>query len=595
METQTGETPSEYSPACPWSAKICAALMLLSYLLLARFSLLFVVQPEQVAGFWLPNGLLIGVMVVRGCGDWRYLLISGCLANLIANLWTGNSFGLSLGFMVANGLESWLAAWALVRYVGSPITLSRLREVFGLVVVSAVPACLCGALLGTTILTLGAHQASFEAILGVWLVADLLGLSLVTPLVIAWNTSGLIEVRLLTRARRIEAVGLLLVLLTLTVVISQQSPDSVQSLFVRPYILLPFLLWAALRFGAWGASSATLAVSLVAVWFTAQGQGLFTVKDSLLTMQMLAAQAFLLVAAIGSLIVVAVMAERSRAQEQLELVIRGTDVGIWDWNMLTNEAYLSPRWKSMLGFEDHEIPNRFESWESRLHPEDHSRAMAAFRDYLAGRLDHNQLEYRLRHRDGTYRWVLSRGLVLRDAAGCPVRIAGSNLDITTLKQTELALRESERHFSAAFDDSPIGMDLVDLRGRFVRVNAAYCRMLGYTSDQLIGKHIREVTHPDDLPADQQSMREFLAGERRTYQTEKRYLRADGELVWALLNVTVVTDADGLPLHFFGQVQDITQLRQDEAELRRQAAELVRSNQELDDFAYIASHDLKAPL
>ncbi len=595
METSRGQPPSGYSPPRPWKPTTCAALTALAYFALAQFSLLFVVQPEHVAGFWLPNGFLVGVMVLRVRRDWWFLVAGGCGANLIANLWDGNPLGVSLGFAAANGLESWLAAWALVRYAGTPITLCRLREVFGLVAVSAVPACVCGSLLGATVLTLSSHSPSFWPVWRVWMVADLLGLLLMAPLVIAWSNSGALAIRLLPLARWIEGSSLLLLLVGAVTLVSLQMPDAVRSLFIRPYLVVPLMLWAAMRFGACGASSAMLVIALVAVWFTSQGRGPIPTPEGFATVRMLAMQVLLLVLVLATLVVVAVLEERAQSQEQLKLVIRGTDAGIWDWNMLTNEVYQSPRWKSMLGFDDHEIPNSFEAWESRIHPEDHSRALGTFRDYLAGKLDHYELEHRLRHRDGTYRWVLSRALVLRDAAGRPVRIAGSNLDITTLKQAEVALRESERHFQAAFDDSPIGMDLVDRRGCFVRVNAAFSRMIGYTAKEMVGKHIRDITYSDDLPADKEAMLEFLRGQRRTYQTEKRYVRADGDVVWALVNVTMVADADGQPLHFFGQVQDITQLKRDGEDLRRQAQELERSNQELDDFAYIASHDLKTPL
>lgn len=595
MESERGESPGEYSPQRPMTRTICIVVTSLTYLLLARFSLLFVVQPEQIAGFWLPNGILVGAMISRARRDWGCLLASGAGANLLANLSVGNAFGLSVGFAVANSMESWLAAWGLVRSVSTPITLNRLKEVFGFVALSAVPACLCGSLLGAGVVTLAVPGTTFWSVSRVWFVADLLGLLLVMPLFVTWRTAGFMSVRLLPARRRVEVVVLLFLLVAVSLLVFQQSPNSFGSLFREPYIVLPLLVWGVLRFGAWGATTALFVTTLVAVWSAAHGLGPYARPGIPVSVQILAVQALSIAVVVTMLFMAAVQTERTQAKEQFELAIRGTDAGIWDWNLLTSEVYHSPRWKSMLGYKDHEVDSSFEAWERHVHPEDHSRVLAVFRDYLSGKVDHYEQEYRLRHKDGNYRWVLSRGLALRDASGRPVRVAGSNLDITAIKQAEEALRESERHFSAAFDDSPIGMDIIDLRGHFLRVNAAYCRMMGYTAEQLKGKHIREITHPDDLPRDEASMREFLSGQRRTYQTEKRYIRADGEIVWALLNVTVVADAENLPLHFVGQVQDITQLKRDDEELRRHAQELARSNQELNEFAYIASHDLKTPL
>jgi PAS domain S-box-containing protein len=586
---------SETLPPKMWSLKTCAALTALSYLALAYVSLFFVVHPENIAGFWLPNGFLVGLMIQRSRRDWPWLVASGASAAAVANLLSGDSMGVSLGLAAANLVEAWLASWLLVKYVGNSITLRRLKEVFGLVGVSAIPACVCGSFLGAFVVTVSSHSPAYWPVWRVWLVSDLLGILLMVPLMIAWHNSGSMSVQLLPLSRRIEALGLLTLLLLMTALVSVQSPGSVSSLFIRPYLIVPLMMWAAMRFGACGVTSATLAISLVAVWFVAQGQGVIPSLKGYATLQMLAIQLLLMVLALANLIMVAVVEDRSRSQEQLQLVIRGTDAGIWDWNLLTSEVYLSPRWKSMLGYEDHEIVNRFEAWESRVHPDDHGRVLSSVREFLASREMYYEGEHRLRHRDGRFLWTLARAIALRDSNGRAVRMAGSTLDISSLKQTELALRESESHFSAAFDDSPIGMDLVDRQGRYVRVNDAYCRMLGFTREQLLRKRVDDVTHPDDLARDRESMRQFQAGERRTYQVEKRYVNSEGHVVWALLSVTLVADANGQPLHYFGQAQDITRLKEDEEELRRQAQELARSDQELDDFAYIASHDLKTPL
>ena len=118
-------------------------------------------------------------------------------------------------------------------------------------------------------------------------------------------------------------------------------------------------------------------------------------------------------------------------EERYALVIKGSNDGIWDWDLHTNDVYFSPRWKSMLGYADDELPNRYEQWERRLHPEDASRALNEVRAYLDGERPAFALEHRLQHKDGSYRWTLARGIALLDDEGRPYRMLGSHTDITT--------------------------------------------------------------------------------------------------------------------------------------------------------------------
>lgn len=132
------------------------------------------------------------------------------------------------------------------------------------------------------------------------------------------------------------------------------------------------------------------------------------------------------------------------SEERFDLAIRGTDAGIWDWDLRTNHVVYSPRWKGMLGHAEDEIGDDYLEWERRLHPEDRQRALDTIRDYLDGKTPYYRLEHRLRHRDGSYRWIISRGAAVRDPHGKPYRFVGSHIDITPQKTAEERVLREQR-------------------------------------------------------------------------------------------------------------------------------------------------------
>jgi PAS domain S-box-containing protein len=145
------------------------------------------------------------------------------------------------------------------------------------------------------------------------------------------------------------------------------------------------------------------------------------------------------------------------------------------------------------------------------------------------------------------------------------------LDITDRKEVEEELRQSEERFRTAFDHAAIGMSLVHLDGRFFRVNAALCDLTGYSEQELLTTTFQEITHPDDLEADLAHVARLLAGATRAFQMEKRYLRKDGQVIWIRLNSALVRNSQGAPLHFIGQLEDITERKRAEEKVRKSEA------------------------
>jgi PAS domain S-box-containing protein len=151
--------------------------------------------------------------------------------------------------------------------------------------------------------------------------------------------------------------------------------------------------------------------------------------------------------------------------------------------------------------------------------------------------------------------------------GHPVRVAALR-DITERKKNEAALRESEERFRSAFDSAAIGMGLLGLDGRWLRVNRPLCEIVGYSERELLDLTFQDVTHPDDLDRDLQQVGRLLQGETRAYQLEKRYLHKDGHVVWIRLSASLVRDGEGAPLYFISQIEDITRRKQAEEALRQ---------------------------
>ena len=291
---------------------------------------------------------------------------------------------------------------------------------------------------------------------------------------------------------------------------------------------------------------------------------------------------------------------RRETEERFALAVAGSDDGIWDWNYAAGHAFASRRAREILGLPPGPEMQSIEQWFALigqiLHPDDQATRNTAIEDHLAGRTPAYGGEWRVRQRDGSYRWVRVRGVSVRDEGDRPYRMAGSVSDIDVEKRTEEALRRSEERYQLAVDGSNEGLWDWDLGDDTLFLSARAQKLLWLVPGEPLRSRREWIAlthyHPDDVQAVRAELVRHLRGESQHFRTEYRLQHHSGAWRWYRQRGIAVRDAAGRPTRMAGSMEDITDRKNFEAERERLETQL-RQAQKLEAIGTLAggiAHD-----
>jgi PAS domain S-box-containing protein len=541
---------------------VVALLVAAGYYVTAKIGFAFALQPGSVSTLWMPNSILLAGLLLVPKRSWWLVLVVTCPAHFASEIQSGVPTAMILSWFISNSFQALFGAFFICKFVDDGLRFDKLRDLTIFLVFGAFLAPFLSSFLDVALVKLnGWGTSSYWEIWRVRCLSNILATLTLVPVIHTWFTGGFTAVRRASWLRYLEAGVLSAGLFIVGVTVFNSQPSVVDKTPSLLYWPLPFLLWATVRFGPQGVSTALLLVMFLAIGGATHGQGPFLENSA--AANALSIQWFLIVVSVPLMALAAVLQERRRAEriarqneENLAMAMDAAQMGTWEWNITDNTSNWSDETKIMFGLSPSDPEETPEEFYASVHPEDRSLVeQAVNRSVTEG--SPYETEFRVLQPDGSIRWVRGKGKVVSDEDGKRLRMIGLNADITEQKQAQEALRQSEVRLARAEAFSLVMLTHVGLDGRWLKVPPTLCDLLGYTEEELLAGTFKDVTHPDDFEADWSQCERLIRGEIKSFDLEKRYLHKDGHTVWVYLNCSVVEDDGGKPVHFITYIRDIT--------------------------------------
>ena len=493
-----------------------------AYTIAGGFARKMQIIPGHTTAFWPPAGIFVATLLSTRRETWGWWVLTGCLAEMTCNvLWFRNNVPAALGFYVANALEALTAAWLLKKFGADPFRLESIREVSAFVVLGAGFATIVGATVGSATHAVFGTK-SFSSVWLLWWLGDGAGLLISGPLALTvlqlWQSRSNID-----RWQAIEALALAVVLIAGGMLVFN-------GYLLTAYMLLPPLLWAALRFQLRGAAVALALATLITASYTIGGRGEFTGQPELMLQRVLELKTFLSIAAISTLVVGALsqmhrqalrtveqtnanlerlVAERTASLEASEARVRSLGDNLPDTAVYQYAREPDGRRRFLFASAGIEQLNSVRIADVLRDPavlhaqidEAYRKLLDAAEERSARELSDFDMDVPMRRADGTVRWMRLKSRPSREPNG-RVIWDGVQIDITERKRTEEQLRYQLQLTRKITETVGVSIFVNDPDGNISFVNPEAERVFGYSLNELKGKSLHEIVHykyPDGRP------------------------------------------------------------------------------------------------
>ncbi len=448
VQLETAENQSRAARAGDWNLPfdsrtvVIGLLVFAAYYLGAKIGFALTFRPHPVSVLWPPNSILLAALLLTPVRIWWVLLLAAFPAHLAAQLQSNVPPTMILCWFISNSCEALIGAGCVRYLIDRPVRFDRLRNVGIFCFFAAFLGPFLSSFLDAAFVVINHWgQDSYWQVWRIRFTSNVLTALTLVPFIVSWSAEGIAWLGKIRRSRFLEAGLLLLGLLSVNTIAFYKFAPTADSALL--YLPLPFLIWAAVRFGSRGASAAICTVGFLAIWSAGHGYGPFSTRSA--EENALSIQMFLIVMSVPLMLLAAVIEERSKGEttlrereERISLAAESADLAFWTINFERKESWMSDNGRAIFNFGPDEPLSR-ELFLSRVHPEDRNAVDEAIESARASSQTF-EFEYRLLRPDGETRWLISRGRYGYNDRGGIRELIGVAIDVTAQVKANLQLR-----------------------------------------------------------------------------------------------------------------------------------------------------------